>query len=165
MKKESKCSVCGKIVLREIKHINAAKKHGWAFYCSKKCRSIKKTTSTKCECANCGKEIYRIPSQLKRSKSGQVFCSRHCSTILNNKTHKSGEKHPNYNGGQATYRKKALALKQECCVCGYDIIEVLEVHHIDCDRGNNNINNLLVVCPTHHKELQLGILKLKTIRE
>jgi hypothetical protein len=40
------------------------------------------------------------------------------------------------------------------------IIEaVLEVHHKDSDRTNNELENLDVLCPTHHTEYQLGIRK------
>ena len=38
--------------------------------------------------------------------------------------------------------------KQECAVCGFD--EVIDVHHIDCDRDNNNPDNLIYLCPNHH---------------
>jgi len=44
-----------------------------------------------------------------------------------------------------------------CTACGYNKIEgVLEVHHIDGDRRNNVLSNLLVLCPTCHKEQHYG---------
>ncbi len=51
------------------------------------------------------------------------------------------------------YRKKAFRLLPNCCNrCGYNtIIKILEVHHIDKDRGNNNIENLEILCPNCHK--------------
>lgn len=44
-----------------------------------------------------------------------------------------------------------------CTCCGYDRVkEVLEVHHKDCDRSNNNLSNLETLCPTCHKERHYG---------
>lgn len=37
------------------------------------------------KCSNCKKTINKIKSQSKRSKSGNLFCSRSCSAIFNNK--------------------------------------------------------------------------------
>jgi hypothetical protein len=38
--------------------------------------------------------------------------------------------------------------KEECCVCGEN--KVVEVHHLDRDRKNNDPKNLVPLCPTHH---------------
>lgn len=37
------------------------------------------------KCKNCENKVNRVPSQSKRSKSGNVFCSRSCCAIFNNK--------------------------------------------------------------------------------
>lgn len=52
------------------------------------------------------------------------------------------------------YRDRAfIAYPHQCNKCNYDkIINILEVHHIDCDRNNNKINNLRILCPTCHME-------------
>ncbi|MEK6860574.1 MAG: HNH endonuclease signature motif containing protein [Nanoarchaeota archaeon] len=56
------------------------------------------------------------------------------------------------------YRQKAFKyLSKACAICGYDTEEVLEVHHKDGNRKNNNIDNLEILCPTHHKEKDLQI--------
>ena len=39
------------------------------------------------KCKNCKNKVCRLPSQLKRSKSGHVFCSRSCAATFNNKKH------------------------------------------------------------------------------
>ena len=39
-------------------------------------------------------------------------------------------------------------LNVECVVCKEP--KVLDVHHIDEDKTNNSIDNLVVLCPTHH---------------
>lgn len=48
---------------------------------------------------------------------------------------------------------------KQCEHCGYDKIpEILGVHHKDKNRNNNNISNLIVLCPNchsieHHKHI------------
>lgn len=42
-------------------------------------------------------------------------------------------------------------LSKECVVCKEK--DVLEIHHIDEDRNNNTITNLVYLCPTHHQAL------------
>jgi len=39
------------------------------------------------KCENCENEVNRLPSELKKSKSGHVFCSRSCAATFNNKKH------------------------------------------------------------------------------
>jgi hypothetical protein len=44
-----------------------------------------------------------------------------------------------------------------CERCGYDRVrEVLEVHHKDRKRSNNDLSNLEALCPTCHKEQHYG---------
>lgn len=39
------------------------------------------------KCENCGLPVNRPPSQVRKSKSGLVFCSRSCAATINNKNH------------------------------------------------------------------------------
>lgn len=36
-----------------------------------------------------------------------------------------------------------------CCVCGEE--NIVQVHHHDGDRNNNELSNLIPLCPTHHQ--------------
>lgn len=56
--------------------------------------------------------------------------------------------------GAHFYRSIAFAAYPRCCsVCGYDrVVGVLEVHHVDGNRHNNSIENLIPLCPTCHEE-------------
>ena len=58
------------------------------------------------------------------------------------------------------YRKLAKNhYKNHVCVwCGYGNPEVLEVAHVDHVRKNNKVSNLVFLCPTHHKEYDLGLI-------
>jgi len=75
-----------------------------------------------------------------------------------------GENNPHYkNGnyiGESLYRKIAMDnYKQECSICGR--MDDLEVHHIDKNHKNNQLNNLVILCPrchswVHHGKIRLG---------
>jgi 5-methylcytosine-specific restriction endonuclease McrA len=89
-------------------------------------------------------------------KDKKFFCSRSHANAYNMR----GKPSHNYKHGIASYRQEALKEHSyKCTICGYDIVEVLEVHHKDSNRRNNISSNLDVLCPTHHKEYQLGIRK------
>lgn len=38
---------------------------------------------------------------------------------------------------------------QKCVVCDFD--KIVELHHLDHDKNNKHENNLLGLCPNHHK--------------
>lgn len=155
--KKVTCSVCGKEYEITLQRYNQKIKENTAFYCSSECRSHR--GSILCHCAKCNKEVWRTKSQLARSKSGNIFCSSSCSTSFNNHF-KTGENHPNYTGKD--YRKKAFDnYEHKCAVCGWNQEEaVLEVHHIDENHTNNELKNLVILCPICHKYLTLHLRKL-----
>lgn len=39
-----------------------------------------------------------------------------------------------------------------CEKCGYDKYEILQIHHKDKNRSNNNLDNLELICPNCHFE-------------
>ena len=66
--------------------------------------------------------------------------------------------------GRINYRK--LAFEQYppiCAYCGFGVPEVLEVAHIDGNRGNNNVKNLVILCPNCHKMHDIDLIPTKTI--
>jgi 5-methylcytosine-specific restriction endonuclease McrA len=50
-----------------------------------------------------------------------------------------------------------------CAHCGFGIREVLEVAHLDGHRKNNAVTNLVILCPTCHKMLDLDLISTETI--
>lgn len=61
-----------------------------AKYCSRKCTYYSAITSPIVKCANCSNEFRKAPNQIKKSKSGNHFCSRSCAVTHNNKNKTHG---------------------------------------------------------------------------
>ena len=77
------CDNCKKSYYKETYDFKRTKHN----FCSKKCKgkynTLTNTVEIKCEC--CNKIFKRVKSQLKRSKSGKIFCSQSCAATYNNK--------------------------------------------------------------------------------
>jgi hypothetical protein len=72
------------------------------------------------------------------------------------------------NTKRVNYRKLAFGHYHDrvyCVHCGFGIVEVLEVGHLDGNRKNNVPDNLAFLCPTCHKMHDLDIISTETIRE
>jgi len=54
-------------------------------YCSRECyHNSRGDRAIKCECAQCGAMLTRMPFEVKNSKSGRQFCSQSCAATYNN---------------------------------------------------------------------------------
>lgn len=149
------CNHCDEKFYKEKKLVNQNIKRGHKFYCSKRCYQEARNSSITVPCFTCGKPKSVQHSKLAKSKSGKHFCSSSCAAKENNKGMQRMFKH-----GLGIYREKALKhYPPKCRICDYGIVKVLEVHHKDKNRKNNNIENLDVLCPTHHMEYHRGIRK------
>jgi len=66
--------------------------------------------------------------------------------------------------GRINYRQLAFKHYPEVCThCGFGIKAVLEVAHIDGNRLNNAIENLVILCPNCHKMLDLDLISNELI--
>lgn len=132
-------------------------------FCSVKCFGIynRKTISLKCD--NCGKEFGRKASR-NRSKHGFNFCSRLCKDTAQRigGINKIQPDHYGKSNGVYNYRERALfEFGEKCEHCGYNkYVELLDVHHIDGDRSNNLIDNLIVLCVMCHASVTRNLLKI-----
>ncbi len=153
------CRNCGKEKWKRNSHLKTSP----TTFCDRKCQAewTQRGNITRCANPDCKQEIYRSLSQQKRSQSGDFFCSRSCATIVNNTRHKSGEDHPNWVDGLSGYRDKALSCYGEKCQnpeCTEDAIrKMLDVHHIDGNRSNNHMNNLVILCVWCHALVTRGL--------
>lgn len=67
---------------------------------------------------------------------------------------------------RVNYRKLAFEHYRDrlfCAHCGFGIPAVLEVAHLDCQRHNNDVGNLVLLCPTCHKMLDLDLISTDTM--
>jgi len=142
-----KCKICDKEFYVKPSH----QKLGYGKYCSRNCQRKGQVKGKYVLCEFCGKEIWRIPRDIKRSKSNKFFCSKSCQTKWRNKLF-SGNKHANWKGGEYTYHRimREHNIRAICSRCGIDDKKVLVIHHKDHNRKNNNIDNLVWLCRNCH---------------
>lgn len=144
------CRICEKSFYIKPSH----QRLGYGKYCSIACRSESQKRGRTLNCEVCGKETWKSPKDLMRSKSGLFFCSKSCQTRWRNMVF-SGENHSNWRCGEASYRQRLISSRREikCDKCGITDLRVLSAHHIDKDRDNNELTNLKWLCLNcHHLE-------------
>lgn len=96
-------------------------------------------------CEACSKEfIWEGRGKTKAYKKAR-FCSRSCSSSVGGRI-----KNANLPDSERSYRAICFKYhKKECVVCGED--KIVAVHHYDHNHDNNNPENLVPLCPTHHQ--------------
>lgn len=81
-------------------------------------------------------------------KSGKKqYCSHACYHDDFKKGNYSGDKQPHYRTICFQFHKK------ECVICKEKI--VIDVHHFDHNKQNNSPENLIPLCPNHHRYIHL----------
>lgn len=128
--------------------------------CPKCYEDFRHQKSIKIICDYCHKEYYTTSSKLNKSKSGLHFCCKEHKLLAQRL--ESGEQfkkmrplHYGTADSEYTYRAKAFRNYSHCCaVCDWqDDEDILQVHHIDENRDNNSLENLIILCPTCHAKL------------
>jgi hypothetical protein len=102
-------------------------------------------------CVHCGKEF--SVSLHDKSKYKVLTCSHSCSGaypeyIKRRVVNKIGSEAKSY---PIVAKRAGLTF---CCICGEK--EVVDIHHLDEDRTNDSIDNLVALCPTHHAYMHRG---------
>lgn len=148
------CTYCSDKFKRELKTANQGLKKGIRPYCTPLCVKMHRENSQTLACAECGLQIRRTASQIRRSlaakeSSGSFFCGRSCSSKFRNRK-RSGENHPNYKGG--AYQDNKM---DQCTDCGESRSYLLIVHHMDGNRSNKNKDNHETVCCNCHQKRHL----------
>jgi hypothetical protein len=141
------CNFCNKEFRKKKSQIFLSQKH----YCSKICLEKSKKKGKLVECFVCKKLVYKKIKNLNLSKSGKYFCSHTCSNICTGERQRA-ENHSNWINGESSYKnllKRTNSLK-ECVLCKKNDIRILCVHHLDKNRKNNKINNLIWLCHNCH---------------
>jgi len=83
---ELTCSVCnGKFQRRKAEHDYRLKENpNYKPTCSKECLKKQNERGKTFACVQCGKEVYRRLTDIKKNESGNFFCSRACSATYTN---------------------------------------------------------------------------------
>ena len=167
MTQTANCELCDSKFTAKLSEV----KRGNGRFCSKRCSATfnarnaaykRDTPPPNVSCAYCDVEFRISPNKFKLSKSGLYFCCREhkdraqCIGGKLKPVHYGTSK----KGVGTTYRRIAfLHHPPKCASCGYDKrTEVLEVHHVDRDRSNNDPSNLRILCPTCHMTEHLDSL-------
>lgn len=141
---EVECDVCLTIFTRQKRLL---KDHT----CTSQCNSLMHGNSVELICDHCNSIFIRSNSKLLGSKSGKYFCCRKCKDTAQSYMAEIQPAHYNTGTGIHTYRDKAFKTYLPiCAVCGFSNKAALEVHHIDRNRNNNNIDNLRILCANCH---------------
>ncbi len=142
------CKVCDKEFYVKPSHLL----RGDGKYCSNKCAGISRLRGRFVKCFMCKKDAWKRPKALLHSKSGKFFCGKSCQTVWRNTVRFIGPEHPNWKGGEFTCRL-IMARSNTPCICkrcGEEDKRVLAVHHIDKNRLNNSLKNLVWLCHNCH---------------
>lgn len=152
-----RCDCCDKEYKKQKRIAEGAPRE---HYCSTACYTEdKKPNRVTLECAHCGISFTRPQSKINNSRSGLYFCCREHKDIGQTYIKEIQPEHYGSSDGSASYRAKALRHKDNaCCVCGYTNVNALEVHHIDRDRSNNDLSNLIILCANCHTLEHKGFL-------
>lgn len=86
------CYYCSNIFLKKKKYITSELNlnKGEVKFCSQKCSKSFNITKETINCTNCNTEFTKTQGQIKKSKSGNHFCSKSCAATFNNKNKKTG---------------------------------------------------------------------------
>ncbi len=137
---KTNCKNCKKEINKKPWEI----KKGGNLFCSRTCYSTYNPKTVEVLCGVCNKKLIKYPSDIKKSKSGNLYCSSSCSAIAANKSR--------FGKGHASYRRQAFESREiKCEECGWDKEHgVLVVHHINRNRKDHTLTNLKILCPTCH---------------
>ena len=134
------CSRCGKNIYRRPVEIQ---RNNGRVFCSMACYGI--SCRKEIPCAICKKPIL---SGLHR-----ITCSKACSN-----KHRTGVKYKLHRPRDKVTSQRALKIRlirvrgRNCERCGYGKYEILQIHHKDKNKNNNDLLNLELICPNCHFE-------------
>lgn len=139
-KTNTECAICKKSIYRRPSEIEA---NDGRVFCSSTCYGI--SNRKEVPCLVCGKPIM--------SRFNKKTCSRTCANI-----NRSGIKYKTGSLKDKVKSQKYLKLRlledrgMKCEKCGYGKYEILQIHHKDRNRNNNDLRNLELICPNCHYE-------------
>lgn len=108
-------------------------------------------------CVTCYKKLAWKPKPkiCKRCKRelphhAKGLCAGCYNTVFNLENAKAHNYKKWHNISLELYKK----LTEKCFLCGFE--KVVELHHLDKNRENNSEDNLIGLCPNHHKMIHIS---------
>jgi|SRR5208337_470498 len=124
-------------------------------YCSKECAHLGSRKKVKKNCVCCGNEYERHFSAIIRGNS--KYCSHECRI-----KYAVMEKSPQWKDGYCRYRQLAYSKYPKVCShCGS--LERIEIHHINNNRRDNRLENLMPLCRSCHIRIDGRSNRLKLL--
>jgi hypothetical protein len=136
----TKCIICSKPVYKRPIEI---KRNEGRVFCSTECYGV--SCRKEKPCVICGTLIL--------AHYNKKTCSRACANKLRlGIKYKTGSKKDKVKAYKML-KLRLLELRGNICErCGYSKYEILQVHHRDRNRENNDLDNLELICPNCHYE-------------
>lgn len=129
-------------------------------------------------CPVCGKDF----TYKKYRGAGRIYCSQTCARRADAKKKYASqpERFSDYN--HKGYLSKTIIERYNgrCAICGWKATDKLitvkgrtqyaygnEIHHIIAveDGGQATEDNLILLCPNHHKQANLGIISIEELKK
>lgn len=121
------------------------------------CKREKETAAsgkTKGICYNCYRKLFWSPKRVVCKRCGRErphhskgLCAGCYNSVFQIEHVKELNAQYYHNISSDLYKQ----LTKKCIICGFD--KVVDLHHLDNNHSNNAENNLIGVCPNHHKML------------
>ncbi len=137
-KPNTNCKVCRKAIYRRPSETERGQ-----VFCSTNCYGV--ACRKEVACVVCGKLIL--------AQFNKKTCSRSCAN-----KNRAGIKYKIGSPHDKVKYQKGLKLRLlevrglKCERCDYKKYEILQVHHKDRNRSNNDLSNLQLICPNCHYE-------------
>lgn len=145
------CKSCGKEF--ELKACETRVKENKVHYCSAKCRDDARRIGNMIQCLNCGKLFYSTRNECCSRKCASEYKSKNCE----HKTYNENGYICKYVKG---YNKKGNVKMHRAVMeehLGRKLSPDEVVHHVDGDKTNNEISNLVVMTRQAHSSLHRGL--------
>ena len=132
-------------------------RHARHMFCSVPCTNESRKRRVAKVCDHCGVSFDRVLTKVSNSKSGLQFCSRLCKDTAQRLEGNKLLHPPHYGNGSNPNREYLIRVRghkcQSCLRCEWMGSPIpLETHHVDGDSRNNNLTNLLLLCPNCHAQ-------------
>lgn len=161
---KTNCRYCNKEFAARLRSRKKAKSYA-KFCCKECCRKWDEENHQifEIKCDFCQSIVNK--RKFKPSKTGLHFCSRQCKDEAQKLKSGITALHlPHYSTGRSSYRNQFETDKLICKRCGYNEFSCsVDIHHIDKNRDNNHLDNLIPLCANCHTGIHRGRWKLEDL--